>query len=139
MKAGIGMVCAAMLLAGCASVCQLSNVAKLPSSSHGKLTGLALSTDQNQMTGVSRGSIKLAVGASAVLHVRGTDEKTKWFELPSSVVVNWKCDKEVEVTPKSGSLVTVKAVSPIAAAAYVTATTVNEAGQKIESVIQINN
>jgi len=130
------MACVALCI-GCANLSALKPNVSLPG--HGKLVNLAFTTDQNQMSGVSKGSLKLAVGESAVLLVRGVDEKGKWFNLGTDVTVNWKGDAEVTVTPNVGATVTVKVIKPITASAFATATTVSSSGEKIEHMINVKN
>lgn len=138
LKVWIAMMFAALFVGGCACMPSMPKV-QMPSAGHGKMAGFAFSTDQKQMSGVSRSSLKLAVGESAVVFVRGTDDKGTWFELPAETAVTWKCDKEVEIAPQAGPTVTIKAVSAISASAFVTASGVNEAGEKVEAMLQVSN
>ncbi len=102
-----------------------------------ELDGLYLTTDARQMTGVDRSSAKLGVGETVVIYARGKSTDGKWFELPADVVVNWRADLELEVTPASGHVVTVKVIKPISVVAYVTATTTTEDGKKTETLFSV--
>ena len=133
---------AVALLVGCAGVpevgllkVKLPKVEKAP-----ELGGLYLTTDLKQMTGVARDHVKLGVGESVVIYARGQstiETGGKWFELPADVVVNWKAGRELEVTPTTGHVVTVKVVEPISVTAYVTATTTTKAGEKLEMLFTV--
>ncbi|MFN3550680.1 MAG: hypothetical protein ACK4WJ_02580 [Endomicrobiia bacterium] len=127
------------ILSSCAKVPKLQVPSVKPTPKY-ELGGLYLTTDAKQMSGVARDSIKLGVGESAVIYARGMstiETGGKWFELPSDVVVNWKADRELEVTPTVGHVVTVKVVRPISGAAYLTATTTDKSGKKIESILAV--
>lgn len=119
-------------LIGCAKVSKV----KVPTSTKNELDGLYVTTDPKQMTGVPRDNAKLGLGETVVVCARGA-MGTKWFELPADVVVNWKADPELEVTPTTGHIVTVKVINPISVSAYVTVTTTTKAGEKIEKEFTI--
>ncbi len=59
------------------------------------------------------------------------------IELPQDVVGNLKVDRELEVKPTAGRVVTVKVIKPISTVAYVTATTTKKNGKKLEAGVQI--
>jgi len=101
------------------------------------LSGLYLTSDAKQMTGVGMDNTKLAVGESVVIYARGKDAAGKWYELPADVVVNWKADKELKVEPATGKMVTVKVAKEIAVSAMVTATVTDSKGKKIEAIFTI--
>lgn len=127
------------ILASCAKVPKLQMPSIQPTPKY-ELGGLYLTTDAKQMSGVSRDRIKLGIGESVVIYARGMstiETGGKWFELPSDVVVNWKADKELELTPTVGHTVTIKVARPISGAAYVTATTTDKSGKKIESLLTV--
>lgn len=87
---------------------------------HKELSGLYLTTDKTQMTGVPRDSAKLSVHESIIIYVRGMDDKGKWFILPEDVKISWKADNELEVNPDAGTEVTVKVLKKTVVT-YVTA------------------
>ncbi len=124
------------LLIGCAGVPKIEAPKVIPEK-HGKLAYLYLTTDIKKMTGVAQSYAKMAVGETMVIYVRGGDETGKWFKLPADVVVNWKPDREIEVTPTIGHIVTVKAVSSAAVASFLEATAMTKDGNKIEAMMQI--
>lgn len=132
---------AIVLLVSCAGVpkVKVPVVEKTPTY---ELGGLNLTTDAKQMSGVAIDHVKLGVGETVVVYARGAstiETGGKWFELPADVVVNWKADRELEVTPTVGHTVTVKVVEPISVAAYVTATTTTKAGEKIEAMFAVES
>lgn len=104
---------------------------------HGKLSGLALTTNENQMSGTSLRSLPLAAGESVRIYVRGLDPKGTWFTLPPTIVVSWKFDKELEITPLADFSVSIKAVAPIAEPVYATASGMNESDEIVESTLQV--
>lgn len=124
------------LLIGCAGMPKVKAPKVIPEK-HGKLAYLYLTTDIKKMTGVAQTYAKMAVGKSMVVYVRGGDKTGKWFKLPADVVVNWKPDREIEVTPTIGHVVTVKAISPAAAGSYLEATAMTKDGNKIEAMMAI--
>jgi len=137
--ATMGTLFVIALLVGCAGVpeVQAPKVGKAPVYDLG---GLYLTTDAKQMTGVARDRVKLGVGETVVIYARGmstVETGGKWFELPADVVVNWKADREIEVTPTTGHIVTVKVIEPISVTAYVTATTTTKKGEKIETSLMV--
>lgn len=104
------------------------------------LYDLYLTTDVQQMTGVPKDHVKLGLGETVVVYARGCSSLEtggKWFELSPDIVVNWKSDPELEVTPTTRHMVTVKVIKPISVAAYVTAITTNKAGQKVEKIFTV--
>ena len=134
------------LLVGCASVTKVKMpvvketpiVKETPKTYD--LYDLNLTKDPHQMTGVPVDHAKLAVGETVTIYARGgssIETGGKWFELPADVVVTWKADRELEVTPTTGHVVTVKVISPMSVAAYVTATTTAKDGSKIEKLFTI--
>ncbi len=132
----IAVILITALMIGCAQLGTVKQVAKEVGPR--TLTGLNVTRDAKQMSGVPISVAKLAVGESVVLYARGSDNG-KWFELPADVVVNWKADSELEVNPTTGHVVTVKVVSPISAVAFVTATTTTKDGKKLEAELQITH
>jgi len=129
------------LLVGCASVTKVKMpvVKETPIVKEAPKTydlyDLYLTKDPQQMTGVARDMAKLSVGETVTIYARGCssiETGGKWFELPADVVVTWKADRKLEVTPTTGHVVTVKVISPISVSAYVTATTTAKDGSKIE-------
>ncbi len=102
-----------------------------------ELAGLYLTIDSNQMSGVPIDKAKLAEGEIVVIYARGQSPDGKWFELPNDIVITWKVDSELEVTPAEGHVVTVKVVKSISSIAYVTATTTTKDGKKIEALFTI--
>jgi lipoprotein-anchoring transpeptidase ErfK/SrfK len=123
------------LFVGCAGVQKAKDLAAEKPQAY-ELGGLFLTKDEKQMTGIAKDSAKLGVGETIVIYARGqstVETGGKVFELPADVVVEWKADNELEVTPNVGHIVTVKLVKPIEVAAYVTATTTTKTGQKIEA------
>ncbi|MCS7227655.1 MAG: hypothetical protein NZ839_01670 [Endomicrobia bacterium] len=138
MKNGLMLVvifCCLLVLVGCPKLPSKLPVS-IPSVVEQELTGLYLTTDPKQMSGVGRSTIKLGVGESTVIYVRG-DSNGKWIELPADVVVNWKADKELEVTPNVGHVVTIKVIRPISASSFATATTTTKSGKKIEALLMV--
>ncbi|MEA3311540.1 MAG: hypothetical protein U9Q76_04910 [candidate division WOR-3 bacterium] len=134
----VALVAIAMLV-GCAAV-QKVKVPKVEKAPECELGGLYLTTDARQMTGVDRDHAKLAVGETVVIYARGMstiETGGKWFELPADVVVTWKADRELEVTPATGHVVTVKVVEPMSVASFVTATTTTKAGEKVEKLFTV--
>jgi len=130
---------AIVLLVGCASVpkVKVPAVQKAPVY---ELGGLYLTTDEKQMTGVARDHVKLGVGETVVIYARGMstiETGGKWFELPADVVVNWKADRELEVTPTTGHVVTVKVIEPISTSSFVRATTTTKKSEKIEKLFTV--
>lgn len=128
------------LLVGCAGMAKVkAPVAKETPKTY-DLYDLYLTKEANQMTGVAQDKAKLGVGESVTIYARGcssVETGGKWFELPADVVISWKADGELEVTPTTGHVVTVKVVKPIAVSAYVTATTTAKNGSKIEKLFTI--
>ena len=135
-SAMIGVTLAIALLLGCGGVPKVKAPKVVPEKP-GKLAHLYLTTDIKQMTGVAKTYAKMTVGQSMIVYVRGGDETGKWFELPADVVVNWKPDMEIEVTPTTGHIVTVKAFRPADVASYLEATAMTKDGNKIEAMMQI--
>lgn len=134
----VALVIIAMLVA-CAGVPEVKVPAVKKAPTY-ELGDLYLTTDAKQMTGVARDSVKLGVGENVVIYARGMstiETGGAWFELPADVVVNWKADRGLEVTPTVGHIVTVKVVEPIEGAAFVTATTTTKAGKKIEALFTV--
>jgi len=124
---------------GCAGVQKVKVPEKVMPTKY-ELADLYLTTDSKQMTGVARDHIKLAVGETVVIYARGAssiETGGKWFELPADVVVTWKADRELEVTPTTGHVVTVKVVEPISVASFVTATTTTKTGEKVEKLFTV--
>lgn len=128
-----------VLLIGCARVSKVT-VPKVEKTPVYELGGLYLTKDAQQLNGVASDHAKLGIGETVVIYARGMSTiKTggKWFELPADVVVNWKADRELEVTPATGHVVTVKVIEPISGTAFVTATTTTKKGEKIEKLFTI--
>ncbi|MGC8823521.1 MAG: hypothetical protein ACP5PZ_02860 [Bacteroidales bacterium] len=93
-----------------------------------------------EMTGVAQDKAKLGMGETVTVYARGCssiETGGKWFVLPADVVVAWKADKELEVTPTTGHVVTIKVIAPISGSAYVTATTTAKDGSKIEKLFTV--
>lgn len=107
-------------------------------SDHGELNGLYLTTDRTQMTGVARDSVTLSVNESITVYVRGMDDKGKWFMLSDGIAVTWKADRELEVSPASGTEVRIKILSK-APVSYATVTVITKEGRKLkeEFAVQI--
>lgn len=128
------------LLVGCVGVPRVVKQPEIVTPTNYEVAGLYLTADAKQMTGVPRDHVKLAVGETVVVYARGMssiETGGKWFELPPNVVVTWKADRELEVTPATGHIVTVKVVEPITAASFVTATTTDKDGKKIEVLFTV--
>ena len=126
-------------LAGCAGVPKVV-VPEVQKPATYELGGLYLTTDEKQMSGVAHDSAKLGVGETVVVYARGmssVETGGKWFELPAEITVNWKADRELEVTPAVGHVVTVKVVKPISVSSYVTVTATTKDGKKIEAVFTV--
>lgn len=131
---------AIILLVGCPGVPKVKVPVVKETPKPYDLYDLYLTKDAQQMTGVPLDSATLSVGETITIYARGCssiETGGKWFELPADVVVNWKADRELEVTPTTGHVVTVKVVSPISVSAYVTATTTAKDGSKIEKLFTI--
>jgi len=138
-KSMVALVAIALIV-GCASAPKVKVPAVKEVTKPYDLYDLYLTKDAQQMTGVPLDNAKLSVGETITIYARGCssiEKGGKWFELPADVVVNWKADKELEVTPTTGHVVTVKVVSPISGSAYVTATTTAKDGSKIEKLFTI--
>lgn len=129
-----------LLLAGCAGVSKVKvPVAKEAPKTY-DLYDLYLTKDAQQMTGVAKDAVKLNVGETVTIYARGCSSAEtggKWFELPGNVVVTWKADQELEVSPTTGHVVTVKVIKPISTATYVTAVTTAKDGSKIEKLFTV--
>lgn len=109
---------------------------KVPIPERYELDDLYFAGDAKKMTGVSLGNVELGVGETVIIYVRGASNG-KWFELPADVVVSWEADRELEVSPTTGHVVTVKVVKPIENFSFVTATTINKDGKKIEAQLMV--
>ncbi len=131
------------LIIGCAGAPKVKVPKEVPTPTpkqQYELEDLYLTTDANQMSGTPIDHAKLGVGETIVIYARGMssiETGGKWFKLPDDVVVNWKADPELEVTPTTGHEVTVKVIKPISGAAYVTATTTTKDGKKIEKTFTV--
>jgi len=123
-------------LVGCAGVPKVKVPEVIPEK-HGELTYLYLTTDAKKMTGVAQNYAIMTVGESIIVYARGGDETGKWFELPADVVVNWKPGRELEVTPTTGHVVTVKAIGPAGEIPFLEVTATTQDGKKIEGTMQI--
>ena len=136
----IVVLVAMTLLVSCASAPKLkvSEVKEAPKTYD--LYDLYLTKDAQQMTGVARDMAKLSVGETVTVYARGCssiETDGKWFVLPANVVISWKADRELEVTPITGHIVTIRMIKPISVSAYVTATTTAKDGSKIEKLFTI--
>ncbi len=134
-------LCAIVLLVGCAGVPMKVKVPALEKAPVYELDGLYLTTDPKQMTGVARDHIKLGVGETVVIYARGKstiETGGKWFELPADVVVDWKTDSELEVTPTTGHMVTVKLIKSLnEGSAFAKAVTTTKDGKKIDAIFMV--
>lgn len=89
-----------------------------------KLSGIVLTVDPEQMSGVPQDHVKLSVGESVTIFARGQDPDGKWCALPEGLAVKWRSDRELELSPKTGETVTARLVSEPKVSAMATARTV---------------
>ncbi len=135
----VGVLSTVVLLVSCTGAPKVSKPeVKVPlPEKHGGLTYLYLTGNAEQMSGVAPTMRTMKVGESIVIYARGGDETGKWFKLPNDVVVNWKAGKELEITPTTGHVITVKAVGPAGEIPFLEATAVTKDGTKVEGTLQI--
>jgi hypothetical protein len=89
-----------------------------------KLSGMILTVDPEQMSGVPQDHVKLAVGESVTVYARGQDADGKWCPLPAGLSVKWRADRELELEPKTGETVTARLIREPKVSAMATARTV---------------
>jgi len=88
------------------------------------ITGIMLTTDPDQMSGVPQDHVKLAVGETVTVYARGQDAEGKWCLLPQGLPVKWRSDRELELSSKTGETVTARLASEPKVSAMATARTV---------------
>lgn len=132
-------------LAGCATVVPKVTVPVVKEAPKTyDLYNLYLTTDAQQETGVSRNLVKLGVGETITVYARGcTGDKWsetggEWFVLPEDVTVEWIPDKELEVTPTVGHVVTIKLVSKPDVVTFVKAVITTKDGKKVEQLFMVD-
>jgi hypothetical protein len=89
-----------------------------------KLSGMVLTVDPEQLSGIPQDHVKLGVGESVTVYARGLDADGKWCPLPTGLAVSWRSDRELELAPKTGETVTARLVSEPKVSAMATARTV---------------
>jgi len=138
-RIAVTMVGIALLIGGatlsCAPKIKKPEI-KVPIPKKYELKDLYLTTDAKQMTGTARDMAKLGIGETVVIYARG-NMGGEWFELPADIIVNWKADPELEVTPTTGPVVTVKVIKPISTSSYVEATTTTKEDEKVKKLFTI--
>jgi hypothetical protein len=93
-----------------------------------KIKGLNLTTEKAQMEGVPKDHVHLAVGETVTVYARGLDESGKWCQLPESIVIKWRHDRDLTLLPGPGQTASVKLVGNPKVSAVATARTT--AGKK---------
>jgi len=86
-----------------------------------RLSGINLTVDPEQMSGVPQDHVKMAVGESVTVYARGLDADGKWCPLPSGLAIKWRSDRELELAPRTGDMVTARLLSAPNVSAMATA------------------
>ena len=102
-----------------------------------KLAGLYFTTNPDQMSGTSKDHLRLSVGESTRVYIRGQDPEGKWFQIPLGLEIKWEADKELELQSDQWDVVSVKLVGVPKVTAMATATATNPAGQKIDKKLTV--
>lgn len=93
-----------------------------------------VTSDATQTAGPAVATAGLKAAETVVVNVKAVDAKGVWFD--GDLTVAWKADANLEVTPATGKVVTVKAKKAITAAQKVTATaTIN--GKALSKVFTV--
>ncbi len=129
-------------LAGCATVAPKVTVPVVKEAPKTyDLYDLYLTTDAQQWRLECSGLVKLGMGETITVYARGRSSLEtggKWFVLPEDVTVEWVPDKELEVTPTVGHVVTIKLVSKPDVVTFVKAVITTKDGKKVEQLFMVD-
>jgi hypothetical protein len=88
-----------------------------------RLSGIVLTVDPGQMSGIPQDHVKLGVGETVTVYARGLDAEGKWCPLPPGLAIKWRADRELEISPRTGDMVTARLLSEPKVSAMATART----------------
>ncbi len=112
-----------------------------------ELGGLYFATTPDKMSGADQSMLKVALGDSIIVYARGASTIAKggrWFELPEDVIVTWEgttaaARRQLEITPDTAHVVTIKVIEQIPAMAMVRATATTPEGKEVRHTLTITH
>ncbi len=129
---------AIFILLGCAPEQTVTPGEKVQTYTSGiEIAGIHLTTDSRQASGSPKDTISMAIGESTFIYVRAISKDGRWFELPSDATVEWNCDPELEVRPKTGPIVVVKVIKPVCVVSFINAFVTTGEGKKIDKLFRV--